>query len=82
MRPYQEQALASWLAAKKRGVVVLPTGAGKSYLALRALLAAARSTLVLAPTIELVEQWVRELSARRRTSIRPSTGAANGGWRR
>jgi len=64
LRPYQSQALASWLAARKRGVIVLPTGAGKSYVALRAILACARTTLILAPTIDLVQQWVADLSAR------------------
>src|SRR5947207_2674397 len=33
-RPYQSDALAAWLAADSRGVVVLPTGAGKTILAL------------------------------------------------
>src|SRR5437870_2970143 len=32
-RPYQQEALASWKAAGRRGVVILPTGAGKSLLA-------------------------------------------------
>jgi superfamily II DNA or RNA helicase len=64
LRPYQHEALMLWLAAKKRGVVVLPTGAGKSYVALKAMLACARSTLVLAPTIDLVQQWAHDLEAR------------------
>lgn len=64
LRPYQEAALAAWLAARRRGVVVLPTGAGKSYVALRGILACQRSVLVLAPTIDLVAQWVRDLSDR------------------
>src|SRR5579884_4432154 len=29
-RPYQEEALTQWLAEGSRGVVVLPTGAGRS----------------------------------------------------
>jgi hypothetical protein len=29
-RPYQAEALAAWRAAQGRGVVVLPTGAGKT----------------------------------------------------
>src|SRR5438445_8360641 len=29
-RPYQTEALEAWRAARGRGVVVLPTGAGKS----------------------------------------------------
>jgi len=64
LRPYQTQAIEAWLAAKKRGVVVLPTGAGKSYVALKCILATQRSTLVLAPTIDLVQQWASDLEAR------------------
>ena len=43
-------------------MVVLPTGAGKSYVAVQAMLSVQRSTLILAPTIDLVQQWVRNLS--------------------
>lgn len=64
MRPYQQQALAAWEAAKRRGVVVLPTGAGKTYVAIKAMLACQRSTLILAPTIDLVQQWANDLEQR------------------
>ena len=64
MRPYQLAALESWQAARKRGVVVLPTGAGKSYVALKAILSVQRSTLILAPTIDLVQQWASDLERR------------------
>ena len=64
LRPYQQTALEAWLAAQRRGVVVLPTGAGKSYLALRCMLACNRATLVLAPTIDLVQQWAADLEER------------------
>jgi type I site-specific restriction endonuclease len=30
LRPYQQQAIAAWSAFGRRGVVVLPTGAGKT----------------------------------------------------
>jgi superfamily II DNA or RNA helicase len=56
-RPYQADALASWLAADGRGVVVLPTGAGKTDLALMAIERLALRTLVVVPTIELLYQW-------------------------
>jgi superfamily II DNA or RNA helicase len=56
-RPYQEDALAAWLAANGRGVVVLPTGAGKTVLALMAIERLALRTLVVVPTIELLYQW-------------------------
>src|SRR5919204_6939499 len=58
-RPYQEDALAAWLAADGRGVVVLPTGAGKTVLALMAIERLALRTLVVVPTIELLAQWQR-----------------------
>jgi hypothetical protein len=32
-RPFQVEALAAWEKARGRGVVVLPTGAGKSHVA-------------------------------------------------
>ncbi len=56
-RPYQSEALAAWKAARGRGVVVLPTGAGKSHLAVMAIDDKRRSTLVVAPTLDLVRQW-------------------------
>lgn len=60
-RPYQQEALEAWLAAGGRGVVVLPTGAGKSHLAVMAMDSRRRSTLVVAPTLDLVRQWFDQL---------------------
>jgi superfamily II DNA or RNA helicase len=54
---YQAEALQAWLAAGARGSVVLPTGAGKTFLAMRAIQRIARSTLVIVPTIDLLHQW-------------------------
>ncbi len=62
-RPYQTEALAAWQAAKGRGVVVLPTGAGKTHVACLAIDDRRRSTLVLAPTLDLVRQWYDVLRA-------------------
>src|SRR5262249_46631251 len=56
-RPYQAEALAAWRAARGRGVVVLPTGAGKSHVAVMAIDDKRRATLVVAPTLDLVRQW-------------------------
>lgn len=63
-RPYQREALQAWLAARGAGVVVLPTGAGKTLVALLAIHAKQRGTLVVAPTLELVRQWHGLLEAR------------------
>ncbi len=56
-RPYQTEGLAAWKAAGGRGLVVLPTGAGKSWLAVLAIADRGRPTLVVAPTLDLVRQW-------------------------
>jgi superfamily II DNA or RNA helicase len=61
LRPYQEQALAAWMALDRRGVVVLPTGAGKTRLAIAAILETGLSTAVLCPTRALAAAWVSEL---------------------
>ena len=70
-RPYQREAVAAWEKAKGRGVVVLPTGAGKTQVALMAIDAKRRSTLVVAPTLDLVRQWheVLETTFGRRVGI-------------
>jgi len=62
-RPYQSEALAAWNAHQGRGVVVLPTGAGKSHVAVLAIDAKRRSALVVAPTLDLVRQWFDLLTA-------------------
>src|SRR5689334_15879130 len=33
LRPYQDEALAAWERARRRGVVVMPTGSGKTRVA-------------------------------------------------
>jgi superfamily II DNA or RNA helicase len=61
LRWYQEAALAAWAAAGRRGVVALPTGAGKTRVALAAIGAVGRAALCLVPTRVLLEQWVGEI---------------------
>lgn len=56
-RSYQTEALNAWIANRGRGVVVLPTGAGKTVLALMAMQRVGVQTLVVVPTIELLHQW-------------------------
>jgi superfamily II DNA or RNA helicase len=54
---YQLQALESWEQADRRGCVVLPTGAGKSLIAVHAIQAVNRSAVVVAPSQNLLHQW-------------------------
>jgi superfamily II DNA or RNA helicase len=56
-RPYQQDAVRNWLANAGRGVVVLPTGSGKTIVAFMALEQVPVRTLVIVPTIELLRQW-------------------------
>ncbi len=61
-RPYQEEALVAWRAAGSRGLVILPTGAGKTYLGALAIADLSLWTLVVVPTIDLLGQWRRALA--------------------
>ena len=61
--PHQQEALQAWQAAGKRGVVVLPTAAGKTYLALMAMETTPFSTLIVVPTLDLMHQWYTRLLA-------------------
>ncbi len=74
-RPFQAEALRAWKAAQGRGVVVLPTGSGKSHVAVLAIADRKRSSLVVAPTLELVRQWYDLL----RTSFGTEVGVIGGG---
>ncbi len=59
--PHQTEALEAWWKGGGRGVVVLPTGTGKTHLAILAIHQAARPALVVTPTIDLLNQWYGEL---------------------
>ena len=61
LRDYQKKAVERWMIGK-RGVIVLPTGAGKTHVALEIIKRLSVSTLVIVPTLALVEQWKERLS--------------------
>jgi len=61
LREYQHEALDAWTEADRRGVVELPTGSGKTVVAIAAIEELGVPTLVVVPTIDLVEQWRGEL---------------------
>ena len=75
-RPYQTDAIREWRRAGRRGVVILPTGAGKTFVAEMAIELTGRSTLVVVPTIDLMNQWYDLLV----TSFKAEVGLVGGGY--
>lgn len=73
---HQREAIAAWRSHGQRGVVVLPTGAGKSYVAELAIKAVQRSTMVVSPTIDLMNQWYDVLV----TAFGEEVGLLGGGY--
>jgi superfamily II DNA or RNA helicase len=59
--PHQQEALTTWWNQGGRGIVVLPTGTGKTFVALLAIAHVGRPTLVITPTIPLMNQWYGEM---------------------
>lgn len=62
--PYQRQALDAWRDARGRGTVVMPTGSGKTWLAMLAMVGCEVPTLVVVPTLDLLQQWQSQLMER------------------
>ncbi len=60
-RPYQAEAMEAWKSSGRRGIIVLPTGTGKTFVAEMAIESAGRSTLIVVPTIDLMTQWANRL---------------------
>ena len=61
MRGYQTNALKAWDEASRRGVIVLPTGAGKTMIAIKAISVVNESSIIVVPTLDLLEQWKSRL---------------------
>jgi superfamily II DNA or RNA helicase len=78
LREYQREALDRWREAGERGVLELPTGSGKTVIAVAATAALSVPTLVVVPTVDLLAQWRREL----RTEFDVPVGQFGGGEQR
>ena len=61
--PHQQSALMAWKQAQRQGVVMLPTGSGKTYLAQLAMESTPRSTLIVVPTLDLMHQWYAQMES-------------------
>ena len=75
LRPYQNEALSKWRLARNRGVLVLPTAAGKTYIALKAISLLKLQTLIVVPTLDLIDQWRRKVLE----GLSTEAGAVGGG---
>ena len=62
LRDYQGQAIQNWEKTGMRGCVILPTGAGKTAIGIKAIQKVNASALVVVPTIDLMEQWASNIS--------------------
>ena len=62
LRDYQQQAIQNWEKSAMRGCVILPTGAGKTAIGIKAIQKVNASVLVVVPTIDLMEQWADNIS--------------------
>mgnify|MGYP001355686609 CR=1 FL=1 len=60
-RSEQSKAIAAWLDGGKRGLVVMPTGTGKTEVALHIMAQLGVATLVVSPVRDLMYQWHRRI---------------------
>jgi len=58
---YQLESLKAWRENGRWGSIVLPTGSGKTFVALQGVMETAVSTLIIVPTIDLLHQWYARL---------------------
>ena len=78
-REYQQEALSAWQDNDRRGSVILPTGSGKTFLAVQAIADAGVSTLVVVPTIDLMNQWHATLTNAFGNQLPDGVGVFGGG---
>ncbi len=62
LRDYQQEALSKWIEAGMRGCIVLPTGSGKTLVGIKAIEHINLASIVVVPTLELLDQWVKALA--------------------
>jgi superfamily II DNA or RNA helicase len=75
LRDYQNEALDNWCRAANRGVLVLPTAAGKTFIALKAIQQLKVQTLIVVPTLDLIDQWKKRI----KECLNVEAGAVGGG---
>ena len=77
LRDYQSKVFRDWQKVNNRGVLVLPTAAGKTFIALKAIEVLKTSTLIVVPTLDLIDQWRKRL----KDNLGLDAGVVGGGER-
>lgn len=78
IRPYQNDALKSFVDGGSYGTVVLPCGSGKTIVGLMVMAKEKTKTLILCPNVTSVHQWIREITEKtniKREDIGEYTGS-------
>jgi superfamily II DNA or RNA helicase len=75
LRGYQQEALNRWRSAGYRGILVLPTAAGKTFIALKAISLLNVQSLIVVPTLDLIDQWRKRV----KSLLGVDAGAVGGG---
>ncbi len=63
LRDYQQEALSRWISASMKGCIVLPTGSGKTVVGIKAIEHINLASIIVVPTLELLDQWVKALAS-------------------
>lgn len=60
--PFQKKAVEAWINdGKGRGIIIIPTGGGKTHVAMDLISKVKTNTLIVVPTLVLFEQWKQKL---------------------
>src|SRR4030042_4280171 len=74
--PHQQEALQAWENRNYRGSIVLPTGTGKTVVGLHAMAMLDTATLIVCPTLDLMNQWYDRIT----DAFGIETGILGGGF--
>jgi len=61
LRTYQLEAINKWVENKRQGIIVLPTGSGKTLIGIAAICKTQRRTLIITYTKEQMFQWKEQI---------------------